>query len=173
MVGKAMSSQCSAAVEHGAPLPAAVLGGGGLPRLSGARVLLSVSPGYARPDEVRRYVEALPRGTLLRAADLDAAATGLRRVANDGELTLEIVDTIARRKGEYRRSTPYERHVMLLSEADLLAAFWNGQADVTRQAMNVARDRGVPVALFLCVALPSAPGGTTAGVRGSAQCAAG
>jgi hypothetical protein len=110
------------------------------------RVVIVVSRDYPDLEDVRRFVQALPAGTVVIGGGARAVDGVPLQAARSRGLPVE---EIAPDRQRYGPDAGYAWNLEMVKRADLVVAFWSRKRDDTRHTVNIARDRGVRVEIHL------------------------
>ena len=103
------------------------------------------SRNYPHLDAVERYVSSLTKDTMLvsgGAAGVDITALNTAR-----KVGLHY-KTILPEWDKYGKVAGFRRNLLIIAEADLVMAFWDGKSKGTKHSIDVAKMSGIPVKIF-------------------------
>lgn len=97
---------------------------------------------YADLDAVRSYVSELPADTII----VSGGASGVDLVAEDAAHAKGLQTVIFPAQWQsYGKRAGMVRNAQIVAEADQLVAFWDGVSKGTKNSIDLARKKGIPV----------------------------
>jgi hypothetical protein len=112
----------------------------------GRRLAVVVSRDFVDAEQIRDFVRALP-------ADTVVVTGGSRRTdriaADEAQARGLAIVTVAADRDPAQGSAGFRLNRAIIRHADRVVAFWSGKRDHVYQAMNLAREQGVPVEIRL------------------------
>ena len=108
------------------------------------RVAIVGSRDYGRLDQVRTYIDLLPEFTVI----LSGGARGVDQCAAEAarERGLEVQEYLPDWKSLGRKAG-VARNALVVDQADLVVAFWDGKSRGTKNAIDLARNMCKPFAV--------------------------
>lgn len=76
------------------------------------------------------------------------------RWAQEKGFHFDVCPALWRPNGIYDKSAGYKRNLFMASQALALIAFWDGVSDGTRHMINIAREKGLKVAVKRFIPVP-------------------
>ena len=103
------------------------------------------SRSYPALDIVAAYVTALPAGSVV----ISGGAPGVDTAAEDAAVARGLATRIFQADWQThgRKAGPL-RNAQIVSEADRIAAFWDGRSRGTLNTVVLAAERGLPIDIF-------------------------
>jgi hypothetical protein len=114
---------------------------------------------YVRLDDVRRFVEALPPGTIVVSGGARGVDTAAIEAAAARGLATKVYPADWMREG---KRAGYLRNYAIVDAADEVVAFWDGASRGTAHTITLAQVAGKPVRIirpYERPAYPDLPGG--------------
>ena len=105
------------------------------------KVAIVGSRNYHDLDKVTAYVKDLPQGTVIVSGGARGVDSRAARAAR--EAGLEVVEHIP--DWSQGKGAGFTRNSAIVADADAMVAFWDGNSHGTRDSINKARRRGIPV----------------------------
>lgn len=97
---------------------------------------------YSNLEAVRAYVQSLPKDTVI----VSGGARGVDSVAEQEARKCGLKVLIFPAEWEkYGKSAGYRRNVDIVTAADQVVAFWDGESRGTQHSINLARAQGKPL----------------------------
>ncbi len=103
------------------------------------------SRGYRKLENVRKLVRSFPKDTVL----ISGGARGVDRTAEDEarKLGLKVIVHVALWH-KYGKAAGPIRNKLIVDDAEMMHAFWDGKSPGTRNAIDQAAKKGIPVVHF-------------------------
>lgn len=106
------------------------------------RVAVVGPRGYGKMELVRQYVRGLPADTVVvSGGTLGVDDTAVSEAKLCGLATTVYLPEWAK----YGKSAGFKRNVLIVNDADVVVAFWDGRSKGTKHSMDLAVSLGKPL----------------------------
>ena len=106
------------------------------------RVAIVGSRGYDKLELVRQYVRGLPTDTVV----VSGGALGVDSTAVTEAKLCGLATTVYLPEwAKYGKSAGFRRNVLIVNDADVVVAFWDGKSKGTKHSMDLAVQLGRPL----------------------------
>ena len=114
-------------------------------REKGSRYAIVGSREFAHIDLVRKFIKALPKGSIVISGGARGVDKAAVKIAQEEGLETEEYPADWDRHG---RAAGYIRNQTIIDRADFVAAFWDGASKGTKHSIDLAMKVGKPITIF-------------------------
>ena len=100
---------------------------------------------YANLDQVRKYITTLAPDTCIVSGGAQGVDQAAEEAAQSRGLTTRV---FLPEYNRYGRKAPIVRNQEIVEQADKLIAFWDGESRGTKNSIDLAHKKGIPVEIF-------------------------